>query len=457
MSVRVGGWRIIAALLGVLVVAGCGLQRDERLPGERLDVRALDTAAEAEAAPADDTAAALPALRLAAPVANSEWTHRNGTPAHRIAHPALGTSLAPVWSTEIGTGNGRRRRMTAEPVVAGGRIFTLDAAARVTAVAPSGAVLWARDLAAGTGRSEAVSGGGLAFGEGRLFVTSALRLLAALDPATGAVLWTQEFDAPVTAAPTVADGVVYVISADSSAWAIDVETGRVRWQLPGAPSQSEMVGGAGPAVSGRLIVLPYGSGEVAGALRRAGVRVWGTTVAGQRRGRAWANITDITGDPVIDGGTVYVGNQSGRVVALDLQTGERRWTATEAAYSPVWPAGGAIFLISDEGRLVRLDAATGETQWAVQLPSFIERRGFRLNPFARPTDRRGAVHAHYGPVLAGGRLIVASGDGLVRSFDPATGALVGTLPLPAGAAANPVVAGQTLYVLTGDGRLNAFR
>ena len=68
-----------------------------------------------------------------------------------------------------------------------------------------------------------------------------------------------------------------------------------------------------------------------------------------------------------------------------------------------------------------------------------------------------SIHAHYGPVLAGGRLHVASSDGMLRSFDPASGALVGQAQIPGGAATAPVVAGQTLYVVSRDGQLHAFR
>ena len=67
------------------------------------------------------------------------------------------------------------------------------------------------------------------------------------------------------------------------------------------------------------------------------------------------------------------------------------------------------------------------------------------------------IYAHYGPVLAGGRLWVASSDGVIRSFDPESGALLGSTPLPGGAATNPVVAGQPLYVVSSDGRLHAYR
>lgn len=459
-----GNWRLsglrgiprgalAVAMLALLSACGTG---EEVLTGERLDLRAV--LSEPGAVGLDVASADLPALRLPEPVAHPDWTHRNGSAQHRLSHPALARNLAALWSVDIGDGNDRKRRITADPVVAGGRVFTLDAGTRVTAVSTGGGVLWSRDLGAALRRSDVVSGGALAHGDGVLYVASALRTLSALDAATGAVIWTQGFDAPVTAAPTVAGDTVYVVAADSSAWAIDTETGRVRWQLPGTPTNAALVGGAGPAVTDRLVIFPFASGEVAAALRRAGVRVWGTTVAGQRRGRAWAGISDITGDPVVVGNTVYVGNQSGRVVALDLRNGERQWTATEAAYSPVWPEGGSVFLVSDEGRLVRLDGADGTLLWAQQLPQFVEGRGVRLNPFRRgPVDRRRAVYAHYGPVLAGGRLVVASGDGVLRFFDPESGAPLSEMPLPRGAASNPVVAGGVLYVVTENGQLHAFR
>ncbi len=46
-----------------------------------------------------------------------------------------------------------------------------------------------------------------------------------------------------------------------------------------------------------------------------------------------------------------------------------------------------------------------------------------------PQDRK-AIYAHYGPVLAGGRLVVASSDGLLRFFSPTDGSLVGTVGTP---------------------------
>jgi outer membrane protein assembly factor BamB len=454
----------LALLAAIAVVSACQ-RREEILPGERLDLRALGTP-EAEA-PLDPTEAAAPdpdapsgtgrspdapanrsaPITLPAAQTNAEWTHRNGSPAHRLAHPALSAAPQRVWTAPIGTGNGRKARITADPVVAGGRVFTLDAGATVAATSTAGAPLWRRDLTPPSDREGDASGGALAFGGGRLFVTSGFGTLTALDAETGAELWVQKLDAVATSAPTVVGDLVYLSARDSRAWAIRVETGRIEWQLPGTPTPSVMQGGAGPAVSDRLAIFPFGSGELVAALRQGGVRVWAATVAGQRRGRVYATISDITGDPVVDGDVLYVGNQSGRVAALRAANGERLWTAREGAYSPVWPEGGSIFLVSDQAELVRLDATTGERIWGVELPYFEADRPRRLK----------AVAANFGPVVAGRRVWVASDDGRLRGFDPESGALVHETEIPGGAAANPVVAGGALYVVSARGELHAFR
>ncbi len=142
-----------------------------------------------------------------------------------------------------------------------------------------------------------------------------------------------------------------------------------------------------------------------------------------------------------------MGNVSGRSVALDRATGERLWTLTDGATGPVWPVGGSIFLLNDLNELIRADAGSGEVIWRVALPRFVSDR----------PKRQRDIHALYGPILAGGRLIVASSDETLREFDPVSGALLRTIDLPGGAASNPVVAGGVLYVVSAKGQLLAFR
>lgn len=436
--------KLAGSILVALSLTGCGMfGGDEILPGQRVGLR--DGLASDTTAPAPVNRSA--PISLPAQVNNAEWTHRAGSVTHTMTHPALRADVARVWTAKIGEGNDRRHRIDTDPVVMGGKIFTLDSRATVTATATNGGTVWSMDLTPAGENANDASGGGLAAVDGRVYATTGFGEVVALDATSGGVIWRQRLDASGTGAPTVSGGKVYLTSADNRAWAINAADGRVIWQAPGTPSTASMVGASGPAVSGGKVIFPLSTGEVIATLPEGGFKLWSSIVAGGRTGRVYAELTDISADPVVVGSTVYVGNQSGRLAALDLATGEAKWTAKEGAYSPVWVTGGSIFLVSDLGELVRLDATSGERIWGVQLPYYTTAK----------IRKQKAVHAHYGPVLAGGRLWVASDDGLLRSFDPVSGAQVARFEIPGGATANPVVAGGTLYIVGGDGQLHAYR
>lgn len=459
-SVRFVGVASAAALL----LVACS-PPEEILPGERFGVR--DTVAAEEAF--DPTAAApsqpLPqpptkvaqrpyvvtgeaaSLSLPAPRANSDWTHVGGSASHQIAQPALGSPLRRIWSAPIGEAATRRVRPTADPVVSGGRIFTMSAFSEVQATSTSGAVIWRRNLTPTSEKPGEAAGGGLAVDGNRLYVTTGYGVMHVLDVATGAPIWTKRLDTVPNSAPTVYGDMVYVTNRDSSGLAMDTKTGRILWQLEAAESGAYTTDGASPAVSGRTVLFPFGSGDVIATLRLGGVRLWSTTVTGSRVGKAYAQVLDISSAPVIVGDTAYIGTPTGRLAAVNIGTGERLWTARQGASSPVWPVGGALFLITDQSDLVRLSASDGSLVWSGTLPLYTDER----------VRKRRAIYAHYGPVLAGGRLIVASSDGMLREFDPRSGALLRTTDLGAPAIADPVVAGQTLYIVTENGALHAFR
>ncbi|WP_253279550.1 PQQ-like beta-propeller repeat protein [Loktanella sp. 3ANDIMAR09] len=428
---------ICAGLLAVMTLTACG-EDDIILPGVREPIRPGNA----------EVNQALP-ISFAAPQLNSSWTHRNGDADHMFPQPVFSTSPTLAFGVDIGAGDSKSARITADPVVAGGIVYTLDALSRVTATTTGGAAVWSVELTPPTDSRTDASGGGLAFGGGRLFVTTGFGRLTALDPATGGTFWTQDLDAPGTSAPTVFGDLVYVVSRDSTGWAIDTADGRIRYQLGGIPSVSSFSGGAGPAVTSDLAVFPFPSGEVVGVFPQGGIQRWSQVISGDRVGEAVAAISDISGDPVIDGDRVYVGNFSGRTVALDKATGDRIWTAEEGATGPVWPAGGSLFMVNDLNQLIRLDADTGTPIWRVALPDFVDNGGWLRS--------KRTVFAHYGPIMAGNRLVVASSDGQLRSFDPRSGALMSSIAIPGGAASTPAIANGVLYVVNKDGQLLAFR
>ncbi len=426
------------AVFGALSVLAACSANEVILEGERLPIRAeKETSTDREN---------LPAVRLSKAKTNSDWTHENGNARHFAGHVDVAYPLEPLWSASTGQGASRAGRITSGPIIAQDRVYTLDAAARVTAFGINGGTLWSADLTPLGEDSESGFGGGVAFGNNVLVVGTGFGEVVAMEPDTGEIIWRQELDAPVRAAPTVANGLAYVVSRNDQAFAIDLKNGRIRWRIAGIDPDAGVVGGASPATIGGLVVLPFASGEVVGTLARNGRRVWTSVISGGRRGHARARLSDITGDPVVSGDTIYVANQSGRLVALDRRSGDRKWSVNEGSLGPALPIGGSVFFVSDEAQLKRLNASNGKELWSVQLPQFPD------------PEKRNSTFIHTSPIMVSGRLLVASSDEQIRSFDPTTGEELGSTPIGGGGAAvQPAVAQGTLYVVSRDGTLFAFK
>ena len=433
---------IALALVSIIVLAGCS-DREVILPGKREPILKLEPSATEGAG----TLSAPKAFAMPRQKNNVAWPQGHASPSTQVVHAALSAAPKPLWTLSVGTGDRARNRITADPIVAEGIVFTLDSLSVLTATSTSGSRLWSRDLTPSFERAGDADGGGIAYGDGVVFVSTGYGVLHALDPKSGSALWKQELKGSGNGRPSYFDGVVYLVSQDSVAWAIEAATGRIRWQLDHLSDVNNMSGSTGPAISEKLVVFGFGAGDLQAAFRGGGLTLWNATLAGGRSGRAVATIDDIATSPVISGSTVFAANSSGRIAAMHLDSGARLWTAPYGARSPLWPAGGSLFFVNDLGQLMRLDATDGSKVWSVDLPGFVSLRQRKSKD----------VVPHHGPVLAGGRLLLASGDGLLRQFDPETGAERSAIRLGSGATANPIVADGILYVLCRDGKLRAYR
>lgn len=442
---KLGTVTVIVALSALLVAC---TKKDDTVPG----VRQLPRDAVIGAPPPTDGPLTQVAKPVAVPISipgqtGGAWTQTGGDASHHKGNAAYSGALAMVWSANIGQGDSRRNRIGAPPVAAGGRIFTLDSQALVTATGTNGATLWQTDLTPQGDRPGEASGGGLAYGDGRIYVTTGFGELVAIDAASGSIVWRQRFGAPVAGAPALAGGKAYVIARDGSAWAVRTADGRVEWQRAGSAEQVTVAGGATPVVTGNRVIFPFSTGQLLAVAADTGEPVWNGFVAGDRAGRAYTAFTDLTGSPVATGGTIYAGSAAGRLGALDAESGLPRWFADDGATSPAIIVGGSVFFANDEDQLVRLSAGDGAQVWRVDLPYFE----------ANKEKRRKTIYAHHGPILAGGRLILASTDGLIRAMDPVSGVLAASAEIPGGAAAPPIVSDGVLYVVSKNGQLFAFR
>jgi outer membrane protein assembly factor BamB len=242
------------------------------------------------------------------------------------------------------------------------------------------------------------------------------------------------------------DGQVLVPTADSQLLALDGATGEVRWRHSGAFEQTGILGGASPAAAEGMAIVAYASGEVVALSLAGGQPLWTETVLRPRRTLAIGAITDIVGDPVVDGDRVVVAGASGEMAAFDLVTGGRAWTAEVTSTQTPWVAGGFIYLLTERTELVCMLRQGGRVRWVSP-----------LGELADPDSPDSARVRWTGPVLVGDRLLLASSEAEVVSVSPYTGEVLGRVALDGPVSLPPVVADGTVYLLTDRGDLLAYR
>jgi outer membrane protein assembly factor BamB len=436
---------VLFSMAALALLSGCGVFNGSRRPttptvGERISVLAREGSVEV-----DPALAAIP-VSVPAPVVNSEWAQPGGNASKSMGHVALGDTLARAWTVSIGQGSGTSARLTAEPVVAEGRVYTIDTRANVRALsAENGGTIWSTQVRGENSPSEALYGGGVSYEAGRIYATNGAGDVAALDAATGAVIWRVKPGGPLRGAPTVANDNVYVISQDNQLYALNAANGEQRWAGSGSFEQAGVFGSSAPAFAQSTLVAGFSSGELTAYRYENGQVVWQDALARTGVSTQVGTISDIDADPVIDQGRVFAIGQGGRMVAVELITGQRAWEINIAGLSTPWVAGDWVFVVTDQAQLIAISRAAGRIRWISQLTRYRDAE-----------DRRGAIFWR-GPVLAGNRLILTSSIGTVAYVNPVDGAVLSTQEMRTPISLPPIVANNTLYILDDTGRLTAWR
>ena len=431
-----------ALLVPLLALAACdtwfGEAGEPPLPGERLPVLTLDSRVKADPRIADLE------VRLPRPMVNADWPQAGGDANHAMHHLAAAGGLDPLWQADIGEGSSDDALLLAQPVSDGQRIYTMDVEAQVAAFeAETGRRIWRVKLESED--DEGMLGGGVAFDGGRLYATTGFAEVFALDAGSGKTIWRRRLTNPIRAAPTVRDGRVFVITIANELFALNAGDGKTLWQHSGLSETAGLVGGASPAVDAGIVVAPFTSGEIVALRVENGRVVWSDTLSALRRTDPVTSLAHVRGRPVIDRGYVLVVGNSGRMVAIDLRTGNRLWEQAIGGVHGPWVAGDFVFVVTNDSQLVCLSRRDGRVRWIRPLQQFEDEED-RLDPI------RWA-----GPVLAGDRLLVGGTNGQVWSVSPYTGKLLGWIEVSGPLLIAPAVANQTVYLLTDDAELIALR
>ena len=435
---------LILSLLAISI-SGCSYFEGEPekppLPGERISILDLQK----DLSPSDGDASAMIMVPPAA--RNKEWPQSGGYPSHRMQNLALGDAdkLGKIWSADIGAGSDDRLPLTAQPIIADGRIYTLDTKSYVRAFHnQTGKMLWETSVRHEVEEDPVISGG-IAFAGGVIYVTSGYDEVLALNPTDGAIYWRTPISAGSRAAPTIHNGRVFVTGLNNNVIAIGAKDGKVLWEYEGVGETTGLLGAASPAADETMVIPALSSGELVALRTENGSIIWNDSLANSLRLGGIAGLSDIRGLPVINGDMVIAISYGGKMAAFDKRNGVRIWQRDISSSETPWVAGNTVYILSADYKLIALNISNGEILWVTQ-----------LRKYQNEEDRKGLL-TWAGPIMVGGRLLIAGTDGRMVEFNPKDGSQTASWSAGKTIRISPVVADGALYLLAEDGSLLAYR
>ncbi len=392
---------------------------------------------------------------LPPPQTVTSWPVGGGPAGAPIQHADAAPNFKVAWTKSIGAASKGNTEVLAQPVSDGRLIYTLDGEARVSAFdVDTGNTVWSVDLNPHLKRDKVAFGGGLALGNGKLFVTSGYRFIDALDPETGKVVWEKQTDTQFHSAPTVNDSFVFATDVDNQIFAFDQNTGEMGWTYQAITEPARLLKTSSPIVSGGMVYAPFSSGELVAINAATGDPVWEQVLAQSSRTNALSEIRDISGRPVLYNGVIFAASHSGVFEAMNATTGDPKWQIATDSINTPWVAGDVVFLVSLQGELMAASRDSGQIYWLKDLNTGMQH--MKKGAFGLGREKLvGKVPLWSGPVLASNRLIMFNSLGNAVAYDPKTGEQQAQLPVGGPVYIAPIVVGDKLFVITDDAKLVA--
>lgn len=241
-----------------------------------------------------------------------------------------------------------------------------------------------------------------------------------VGPPDGPPAWTFDGRTLIEFPPAVDDGLVVFGTNSGRVFALDAETGGVRWarRVKGQIAAS-------PAITADAVLVADMDGVLTAYSRVGGEPLWEFSTGG----------SPIESSPLVVDGTVYFGDWGGRLHAVDVSDGSEVWTyqATADIKGSAALAGDAIVVGDYAGVVHSVDRASGEARWT----SAVGQRFYG------------------GPGVSGGTIVIGDVGGSVVALAAADGSLRWRHTTGAYVYSSPAIADGRVFIGSYSGAFEA--
>jgi outer membrane protein assembly factor BamB len=335
-----------------------------------------------------------------------------------------------VWSTNIGRG-AEFLRVALQPAGDGTRIYAASRDGNVVALDPeSGKTIWRTEL-----DIELSAGPGV--GENIVVVGAADGDLVAFQADTGVEIWRANVSGETLAKPVIGDDTVVAMTIDNRLRGVSAFDGSERWIIEQSTPDLTMRGSASPVLVGSSVIAGFDNGRILAVDIASGDTEWEAMLAPPSGRSDLERLSDVDGLISVVGQDIYAGGYQGAIASIAAESGQLLWAREVSTYEGVSADWNNLYTVDEEGVVIAMTRRTGDESW--RQSSLIRRE---------PTV----------PVPFQTTVVVGDLEGYLHFFNNFDGDPVARLRAGNKAVSvEPVVYGDQLFVQGDDGSVSAYR
>lgn len=335
-----------------------------------------------------------------------------------------------VWSSRIG-GGAEFLRVALQPAGDGSRVYAASRDGNVVALDPeSGKTIWRTEL-------DMSLSAGPGVGEGLVVVGAASGYLVALEAESGTEVWRTNLSGETLARPAIRGDTVVAMTIDNRLRGVSAFDGSERWLIEQSTPALTMRGSASPVIVGSTVVAGFDNGRIVAVDIETGDTEWEAMLAPPSGRSDLERLSDVDGVISVVGQDIYAAGYQGTLASIAAESGQLMWAREVSTYEGVSADWNNLYTVDEEGVVIALTRRTGDETW-------------RQNSLLR---REPTV-----PVAYQATVVVGDLEGYLHFFSNFDGDPVARVRAGSKAVSvEPVVLGDKLVVQGDDGSVSAYR
>ena len=252
--------------------------------------------------------------------------------------------LKKQWSTKVGDGQGDGfYKIT--PTLVDGVLYVASSDGEVAAIsAADGNRLWRVEL-------ERPLSGGIGYHDRSLYLGGADGSVLQVSATDGVVEWEAAVSGEVLAAPVVSDEWIVVQTYDGKLLGFQPGSDEPAWTFTSDVPVLTLRGTSTPILVGGNAIAGFGDGKVVAVDVNSGNVSWESRIGVPQGSSEIDRIVDIDGAMTQQGIELFVASYQGRVAALDSRTGRKLWQQNVSSVTGTHVGFGNVYVADVDGTL----------------------------------------------------------------------------------------------------------